>query len=220
MNNRLFEKVMNEDVKCCYYQDIAVLNKPSRVVEVCTFMATVLSAATVMPQSSDDYTDTNEQYDNLNRPYFSAVSQGEFSTVLNDTNFSILSISHPNTTRKGRDDRKKPVKHTDGAGLPSSSKAHSKPPPKVPLISEGDFVALSLQALQGISSFIYKSDTIQQKQQHICNFVLLGRSATSLSKYQLAFSETFYIRLLLGSAQEAYLTLSSDRKLHIIPHRF
>lgn len=176
-------------------------------------MATASSVTTSMPHSSDDYAGTNEQYSNLNRPYFSAVSQGEFSTVLNDTNFSIQSVSHPNTTRNGREERKKPAKHPDGIGLPSSSKAHSKAPPRVPLISEDDFVALSLQALQGISSFIYKTDTIQQKQLHICNFVLLGRSATSLSKYQLAFSETFYIRLLLGSAQEAYLTLSSDRKL-------
>jgi hypothetical protein len=182
-------------------------------------MATVSSATTVMPHSSDDYAGTIEQC-NLNRPYFSTVSQVEFSTVLNDTNFSIQSISHPNTTRKGREERKKPAKHHDGVGFPSSSKAHSKAPPKVPLISEDDFVALSLQALQGISSFIYRSDTIQQKQLHICNFVLLGRSATSLSKYQLAFSETFYIRLLLGSAQEAYLTLSYDRKLYMIPHRF
>ena len=169
-----------------------------------------------MPLSHVEHAGTNSQDSKLNRPYFSAVSRGEFSTVLNDTNFSIQSVCHPNTTRKGKEERRKPSNHPDGVGIPSSSK-QAKAPPKVSLISENDFVALSLLALQGISSFIYKSDTLQQKQLHICHFVLLGRSATSLSKYQLAFSETFYIRLLLGSAHEAYLNLSSDRKSHVIP---
>ena len=143
-------------------------------------------------------------HNSLRRTYFSSVSQREFSDVLNGKNFSIQATSYPNAATKERFPSK-------DRQLTQSGKCF-KTPVKVPLISEDDFVALSLQALQGISSFLYNSDTIRLKQLHICNFILLGRSATSLSKYQLAFSESYYIRLLVGSAQEAYSTLSSDRK--------
>ena len=145
-------------------------------------------------------------HNSLQRPYFSSVSQREFSDVLNGRNFSIQATTDPNAATKERFVGRDVLKHGDQSGN------RSKTPAKVPLISEDDFVALSLQALQGISSFIYNSDTIRQKQLHVCNFILLGRSATSLSKYQLAFSESYYIRLLVGSAQEAFSTLSSDRK--------
>ena len=147
-------------------------------------------------------------HNSLGRPYFSSVSPKEFSEVLNGKNYSILATSYPNAATKERVNSKDILKHLDQSGN------RSKLPSKVPLISVDDFVALSLLALQGISSFIYNSDTIRQKQLHVCNFILLGRSATSLSKYQLAFSESYYIRLLVGSAQEAFSTLSCDRKFN------
>lgn len=146
------------------------------------------------------------------RPYFSLVSRGEFSEVLNETNFSIHAVSQPNAASRGKPDKREIHKQTDSFLSPLSSRFRSKFLSKVPLISEDDFVALSLQALQGISSFLYKCDTIRQKQLSMFNFIVLGRSAASLSKYQLAFSESFYIRLLLGCAHEAFSTLSSDRK--------
>lgn len=149
-------------------------------------------------------------HNSLRRPYFSLVSQREFSEVLNGKNFSIQPTSYPNAATKEKINSKDILKHHDQSGN------RLKTPVKLPLVSEDDFVALSLQALQGISSFIYNSDTIRQKQLHICNFILLGRSATSLSKYQLAFSESYYIRLLVGSAQEAFSTLSSDRKFSVV----
>ena len=155
---------------------------------------------------------SNEMRASEGRPYFSLVSRGEFSEVLNETNFSIHAVSQPNAASRGKHDKRETYKQTDSFISPLSSKFRSKFLAKVPLISEDDFVALSLQALQGVSSFLYKCDTIRQKQLSTCNFIVLGRSAASLSKYQLAFSESFYIRLLLGCAHEAFSTLSSDRK--------
>ena len=100
----------------------------------------------------------------------------------------------------------------DLARMPSSSAIRTNVCCEVPLISDDDFVALSLAALQGVSSVIYRIDTIKQKKLQFCNFILHGRSASSISKYQYAFSESFYIRVLLGSAQEAFASLSVDCK--------
>ena len=148
------------------------------------------------------------QYNNprLNRPYFSTVSQAEFSDVLNGKDFSIQAVSQPNALSLGRDGK--------GGSFDLHSTATASPSTcsKIPLISEDDFVSLSLQALQGISSFLYNLESVRQRQLQKCEFVLLGRSATSLSKYQFAFSEFYFIRLLLGSAQEAFSSLSFDRK--------
>lgn len=158
----------------------------------------------------------DEARNSTGRPYFSFVSRGEFSEVLNETNFSIHAVSQPNTASREKCDRRNSLKQSDAFISPLSSRFRGKFLAKVPLISEDDFVALSLLALQGVSSFLYKCDAIRQKQLSSCNFILLGRSATSLSKYQLAFSEFFYIRLLLGCAQEAFSTLSSDRELLLL----
>ena len=98
------------------------------------------------------------------------------------------------------------------ARMPSSAAIRKNVCREVPLISDDDFVALSLAALQGVSSVIYSIDTIKQKKLQFCNFILHGRSASSISKYQYAFSESFYIRVLLGSAQEAFASLSVDCK--------
>ena len=155
------------------------------------------------------------QYNNprLNRPYFSAVSQAEFSDVLNGKDFSIQAIMQPNTTKLRRDENDHSFSSYMTMGLPSApDEIIPSICSKVPLISEDDFVSLSLQALQGISSFLYNVESVSQRHMQNYDFVLLGRSATSLSKYQFAFSESFFIRLLLGSAQEAFSTLSADRK--------
>ena len=152
------------------------------------------------------------QYHNprLNRQYFSTVSQAEFSDVLNGKDFSIQAVSQPNVLILGRDGKDRSFDlHYTATISPSICS-------QIPLISEDDFVSLSLQALQGISSFLYNFESAQQKLLQKCDFILLGRSATSLSKYKFAFSEFFFIRLLLGSAQEAFSSLSVDRKYPIL----
>jgi hypothetical protein len=164
----------------------------------------------------------------LQRPYFSAVSKAEFSDVLNGKDFKIQTLSQPNSGAIDRIDLDKVRDNNSGDKKEHklvSSTFPRKLDSKVPLISENDFVSLSLQALQGISSFIYTTEMIrkqdekqdeqtdeqidEQNQQY--SFLLLGRSATSLSKYQRKFGEFYFIRILLGKAQEAFCKLSSDR---------
>ena len=145
------------------------------------------------------------QQQQLQRPYFSTVSRGEFSDVLNGSTFRIGLIQQPNN-------------HSTIIPHGVSS-----------LISDADFVSLSFQALQGIESFLYKysdvplfllrssSSSMDQKHADLMrtkgDFVLMGRSAAAMGNYQQCFGVAFATRVLLHRAEDAIARHCQDRGL-------